>query len=168
MIDFNAFKQIHYSDLISDDPNLTWLLTILWEVFMRNNYVEDEEVNAEFLKLIDSVECDLNGTDMCHDTLLSTAAMKPQILFVVDYLLKRPEINVNKVNDLGFTALGMAVRYGNIECAKLLANDSRIKLSKGDKKELSKHGCSSIKGLIKYLSKDSESMTCTETQRGIF
>lgn len=168
MIDFNAFKQIHYSDLISDNPNLTWLLTILWEVFMRNNYVEDEEVNAEFLKLIDSVGCDLNETDMYNDTLLSTAAMKPHALFVVEHLLRKPEIDVNKVNDLGYTALGMAVRYNNIECAKLLANDSRIKLSKGDKRELSKHGCSSIKGLIKYLSKDGESMTRTETQRVIF
>ena len=163
MIDLTKFKCC--SDILSDDSNLGWLLGIVWGFYFDIDYVEDEEVNAEFLKLIDSVECDINGIDNNDDTLLSTAATSPRTLFVVEHLLRKPEIDVNKVNDLGFTAFGNAARCSNIECVKLLSRDIRTKLSDRDKKLMSDHGCSSFEDLIKYLSEDGETMIDTETWR---
>ena len=90
--------------------------------------------------VIDSGKFDLNFIDDNEDTVINIACVNPNMLWLVEKLASRKDINVNCVNDIGYTALGNAIRYNNIEAVKLLGKRTDLKVSDADREMAKKNG----------------------------
>ena len=108
------------------------LQVIVWSHYNTPEYKKDSTIDSLMISLIESGKFDLNFIDYNDDTLLSIAAMNMNANWLVEYLVGRPDVNINCVNDLGYTAFGNALRYNNIEAAKLIGSRPDIKLSERD------------------------------------
>jgi ankyrin repeat protein len=103
------------------------------------------EKNANNVKeminvVIDSGKFDLNFIDDNEDTAINIACTNPNMLWLVEKLAARKDINVNCVNDIGWTSLGNALRFGNIEALKFLGKRPDLVVSDKDRELAKKKG----------------------------
>ena len=98
---------------------------------------QEKNVREMISTVVDCGKFDLNYVDVNEDTLINIACMKPTMNWLVEKLVAREDINVNCVNDLGWAALGNAIRKNNLEAVKLLCKRPDIEIREKDK-ELAK------------------------------
>jgi hypothetical protein len=103
---------------------------------------EDKAVIDRLIKItINCPNADLNQKDLNGETALSIACQYPtELLWMVEDLAKRENVNPNVINDFGFTALTNAIRSKNVEAIKLLANRKDVSIMEVDLKEANKVG----------------------------
>lgn len=127
------------------------------------------EKNANNVKeminvVIDSGKFDLNFVDDNEDTAINIACTNPNMLWLVEKLAARKDINVNCVNDIGWTSLGNALRFGNVEALKYLGKRPDLVVSDKDR-ELAKKKGIKLDDFIKPtpFNETTESVVKTET-----
>jgi len=101
--------------------------------------------NAENVKemlniIIDSGKFDLNFVDDNEDTTINIACNNPNMLWLVEKLAANKDINVNQVNDIGWTALGNAIRFGNTKAIEILGKRPDLKVTDKDRELAKKKG----------------------------
>ena len=133
---YRAFASIvnhkSFNGDFDDGGGANILQVIVWSHYNTPEFKKDSTVDDLMMNLIQSGKFDLNYTDYNDDTLLSISALNTNANWLVEYLVSRPDVNINLVNDLGYTAFGNAIRYNNLEAAKIIGSRSDIKLSERD------------------------------------
>jgi hypothetical protein len=115
-----------------------------------------EMINA----IMDSKKFDLNYVDDNDDTIINIACVNPNMLWMVEKLVKNKDIDINHVNDLGYAALGEAIRHENLKAIELLGKRPDLKVLDKEKEIAKKKGID----LNKYL-KPSESIFETPKEK---
>lgn len=97
--------------------------------------------------LLKSDKTDFNYKDLNEDTALSVACEYPQLLWVVEFLASKEEVNVNTTNDINFSPLTSAIDNNNIKAIELLSKrkdivvrEIDVEKAKENNIDLSKYG----------------------------
>lgn len=90
--------------------------------------------------IVDSGKFDLNFIDDNEDTAINVACMDSNMAWLVKKLAARKEIDVNHVNDIGWAALGNAIRFNNLEAIKYLGKRPDLEVRDKDKELAKKKG----------------------------
>ena len=90
--------------------------------------------------VVDSGKFDMNFVDDNEDTAINIACTNPSMNWLVKKLAARKEINVNQVNDIGWAALGNALRYKNTEALKWLGKRPDLEVRDKDRELAKKMG----------------------------
>ena len=100
-----------------------------------NKLSKDKASNVQEMisTIIDSGKFDLNFIDDNEDTAINIACTNPNMSWLVEKLAAREDVNVNCVNDIGYAALGNAIRYKNVEAIKSLGKRPDLKVREEDK-----------------------------------
>ena len=123
---------------------------ILWSCYIEDDKLDkgtDDEIRNLVINMLESGKFNVNDTDINDDTLLHIAAQKPNMLWLVDYLVRRPDIDVNIQNDINMTAFDTALHNNNIECARLIGMRTDLAVSDFSK-EIAKENRIDLKNLI--------------------
>lgn len=83
---------------------------------------------------------DFNTTDLNMQTALSIACENPKLLWVVEELVKKEDVNPSIVDDFEATALTAAIRNKNIEAIKILSKRNDILVRAIDLEEANRIG----------------------------
>lgn len=103
-----------------------------------------EMINA----IVDSGKFDLNFIDDNDDTAINIACTDSKMNWLVEKLSARKDILVNCVNDIGWTALGNAIRHKNVEAIRILGKRPDLEIRERDMELASKLGID-LNNLIK-------------------
>lgn len=103
-----------------------------------------EMINA----IIDSGKFDLNFIDDNEDTAINIACTNPNMAWLVEKLASRKDINVNCVNDIGWTSLGNALRFGNVKALEYIGKRPDLIITDKDR-ELAKNKGINLDDFIK-------------------
>ena len=90
--------------------------------------------------VIDSNKFDMNFIDDNEDTAINIACTNSNMSWLVKKLAARKDINVNCVNDIGWAALGNAIRYKNTEAIKWLGKRPDLEVRDKDRDLANKMG----------------------------
>lgn len=90
--------------------------------------------------VLNNKKFDFNVTDLNNDTAINVACEYPKLLWVVEELANKKEVNPNIVNDFECTALTNAIRHKNIEAVKILSKRNDIIVRTIDLEEADKIG----------------------------
>ena len=71
--------------------------------------------------LLNNKKYDFNMTDINNDTAINIACGYPKLIWVVEKLANKKDVNPNVINDSDCTALTTAIHWKNIEAIKILA-----------------------------------------------
>ena len=133
------FKEvINYPNFKEEDH--AFLCVSMLQYLMYSYYGEintpDEDrvkkgVNPELtMVMIDTIlakdDYDFNFKDINNDTALNTACTMSELLWVVEALLAKENIEINVIDDIEFTALTSAIHSNNIEAIKALSKRSDL------------------------------------------
>ena len=99
--------------------------------FIRSK--EDEKnIEKMILEVIHSDKYDINSPDCVLDTPLNISCENVKSLWVTKELVKDPRVDVNRKNDFGNNALGIAIAEHNVEAVKLLLTRKDLEIAKED------------------------------------
>jgi hypothetical protein len=102
---------------------------------------EEKDYFEKAIKLlINNDRCDLNKTDLNEDTAINIACEYPQMIWIVEALAAKENVDLNHVNDFNCAALGNAIRNKNIEAIKILANRKDLIVRDADREMVKKYG----------------------------
>lgn len=128
---------------------------ILWSCYLdpgsKPTPEEDKMLRSMLITLINSGRFDLNYVDVNLDTLINIAASDASMNWLVEYLAVMPEVDPNKINDIDYTALGNALRHGNVEGVRILGQRPDLLIRDIDRQEAKNHGID-LNSLIKPIS----------------
>lgn len=82
---------------------------------------ENEAVKQMINTILDSENFDFNVQDINLDTAINIACDRKELLWIVERLASKPNVNINIVNDFNYTALGTAIRKKNIDAIRILS-----------------------------------------------
>lgn len=144
---YNLYEKIvnhHTFDGNTEDGfGETLLQSLLYLRTADEVYISDEDkaVIDKLIKItINCPNADLNQKSLNDETALSIACQYPtELLWVVEDLAKKENVNPNIIDDFGFTALTNAIRSKNIEAIKLLASRKDVSVMEVDLKEAAKN-----------------------------
>ena len=118
------------------------LLESLLYMYASDENTEDDRV--EIKKYIDvllkSDKTDFNYKDLNEDTALSIACEYSQLLWVVEFLASKEEVNVNTINDINFSSLGNAIRGNNLKAIEILAKRKDLQVTVHDLEVADEYG----------------------------
>ena len=80
-----------------------------------------EEIERMIKTILNNKKYDFNMTDINNDTVINIACGYPKLIWVVEELANKKDVNPNVINDFGRTALTTAIHWKNIEAIKILA-----------------------------------------------
>lgn len=129
---------------------------------------EAEAVKRMINTILDSENFDFNVQDINLDTAINIACDRRELLWVVERLASKPNVNINIVNDFNCTALGTAIRKQNIDAIRILARRPDLVVREEDFELAKQNG---IK-LNEYISQDvlnnvkSDSEVCHVSENG--
>lgn len=119
------------------------------QIMLFNFYLDDtvaltkereEGVREMINSIVDSNKFDINYVDGNLDTAINIACMDKSMNWLVKKLAANPDVEINQVNDIGFTAFGNAIRCRNFEAAKILGQRPDLKVQDIDRKVAKKVG----------------------------
>lgn len=90
--------------------------------------------------ILNNKKYDFNMTDINHDTVINVACEYPKLIWVIEELVKKDNVNPNIINDWDCTALGTAIHWKNIEAIKILATRKDVIVRPTDLEEANKVG----------------------------
>lgn len=124
---------------------------LLWTYYLdeTNKLSPKNAANVQEMinTIIDSGKFDMNFIDDNEDTAINIACTNPNMAWLVKKLAARKDINVNCVNDIGWAALGNAIRYKNTEAIKWLGKRPDLEVRDKDRDLAKKMGIN----LDKYI-----------------
>jgi hypothetical protein len=102
---------------------------------------EEKDYFEKVIKLlINNDRYDLNKTDLNEDTAINIACEYPQMIWIVEALAAKENVDLNHVNDFNCAALGNAIRNKNIEAIKILAKRKDLIVRDADREMAKKYG----------------------------
>jgi hypothetical protein len=133
----NVFRAIinHPSfDIKQMSGSIEPLFHALLYIYADNACNNQQAIKEMIDILLDSTIIDFNEIDINDDTPLMISCMYPSLLWVTKKLLQK-KVNIDMVNDTGYTAFGNAYKRNNYEALKELADNCKnITISKEDAK----------------------------------
>ena len=157
---FNLFSKIIVNDNFNGnlnngfDENMVQL--ILWSCYLDPIATEkqgglskdkEKEIRDIVISLLDSGKFDVNATDVNDDTVMNIAAMDSNMTWLLDYLVRRPDVNPNIKNDISFSPFTTAINNKNIEGARIIGMRTDLVIDELDK-EVAKSNGIDINSLI--------------------
>ena len=106
--------------------------------FLSEN--DRNSINRMIKTILNNKKFDFNVTDLNNDTAINVACEYPRMIWVVEELAKKEEVNPNIINDFKCTALTNAIRNKNIEAIKILSKRNDILVRTVDLEEADKVG----------------------------
>ena len=126
---------------IKDGFGETLLESLIYMYGAENVSEKDKGYFGKVIKmLINNDRYDLNKTDLNEDTAINIACEYPQMLWIVEALTAKVNVDLNHVNDVNCAALGNAIRNKNIEAIKILAKRKDLIVRDADRKMAKKYG----------------------------
>ena len=126
---------------VDDGLGESIIQSLLYSYYLSetNKLTPDVEKNVRVLieTLIDSGKFDLNFIDFNDDTLINIACTNPNMGWLVEKLAARRDVNVNQINDIGWTALGNALRNNNKVALTIIGKREDLVVTANDR-ELAK------------------------------
>lgn len=120
---FDLFKAVFEHPSFKVDNLSDYGETILADVIYAWSFYDDEVYLKQVIDYILSKDIDFNIKTATNDTMLLLASQDDATAWIVEELLKKPNIDITTVNELGEDALKAAiVTYQAYECAKMLLN----------------------------------------------
>ena len=92
-----------------------------------------ENVKVMISTIIDSGKFDLNYVDDNEDTAINIACGNANMLWLVKKLASDKNVNINCVNDIGYAALGEALRHNNLAAVEVIGKRPDLEVTKADK-----------------------------------
>jgi hypothetical protein len=129
---------------VDDGFGESLIQNLLWSYYLdETNKVSSK--NAASIRdmvetIVDSGKFDLNYIDGNEDTTINIACTNPNMLWLVEKLAAKKDINVNCVNDIGWAALGNAIRYKNTKAIEFLGKRPDLEVRDKDKELAKKMG----------------------------
>jgi hypothetical protein len=121
--------------------NLLSSLLYAYETEEVSSSPEDERNIASMIKIIlDSSTFDFNIQDISLDTAINIAAESPKMVWIVESLASKPNVDVNVINDFDFTALTNAIDANNVKAVEILLSRPDIRIRSIDKELAAKKG----------------------------
>ena len=122
---FNAIvSHKNFDSSVCDGFGEPLLQALIYNYKIEGHTSHDDDVATK--KMIDMIlandNFDFNVVNINLDTPINVACEDVKYMWIVEALLAKPNVDVNTVNDIGFTALGNAIRNKNIHAIELLAN----------------------------------------------
>ena len=133
-----------FNSNVDDGFGESLIQNLLWSYYLdETNKVSSK--NAASIRdmvesIVDSGKFDLNYIDGNEDTTINIACTNPNMLWLVEKLAAKKDINVNCVNDIGWAALGNAIRYKNIKAIEFLGKRPDLEVRDKDKELAKKMG----------------------------
>lgn len=137
-----------FNPLIEDGFGESFLESLLY-LYTADECTDDDraEIKRYIDLLLKSENTCFNHKDLNEDTALSIACEYPQLLWVVEFLASKEEVNVNTINDINFSPLTSAIDNNNIKAIELLSKrkdivvrEIDVKKAKENNIDLSKYG----------------------------
>ena len=129
---------------VDDGFGESLIQNLLWSYYLdETNKVSSK--NAASIRdmvetIVDSGKFDLNYIDGNEDTTINIACTNPNMLWLVEKLAAKKDINVNCVNDIGWAALGNAIRYKNTKAIEFLGKRPDLEVRDKDRELAKKMG----------------------------
>ncbi len=98
-----------------------------------------EEIERMIKILLNNKKYDFNMTDINNDTVINIACGYPKLIWVVEELTNKKDVNPNVINDFDYTALTTAIHWKNIEAIKILATRKDVIVRPTDLEEADKN-----------------------------
>ena len=132
-----------FNSYIKDDFGETLLESLLYlkgtdEIPRTEN--ETASLDRMIKTTLKSERIDFNATNINNDTAINIACEYPNLLWVVEELVKKENVNPNIINDWDCTALTTAIHWKNIEAIKILATRKDVIVRSTDLEEANKVG----------------------------
>ena len=108
------------------------------EIPMTEN--ETASLDRMIRTILNRERFDFNITDLNNDTAINIACGYPKLIWVVEKLANKKDVNPNIINDIDCTALTTAIHNKNIEAVKILSKRNDILVRTVDFEEADKVG----------------------------
>ena len=116
------------------------LLYLRGSVEIKDSPFKVEEIERMIKTVLNNKKYDFNVTDINNDTVINIACEYLELLWVVEELANKKDVNPNVINDFECTALTNAIRNKNIEAIKILSKRNDILVRTVDLEEADKVG----------------------------
>lgn len=93
---------------------------------------EDHAIEKMIKIVLDSKTYNFNVKDLNNDTSINVACEYPKMAWIVKELVKKPNVDINVINDFECAALANAIRSRNLEALKALGERPDLKIRKED------------------------------------
>ena len=102
----------------------------------KNEKACERMINA----ILKSETYDFNVKDFNSDTVINIACEYPKMLWIVEALASKKEVDINVVNDFDCAALGNCIRNKNLEALKIITKRKDLIVRAEDLKLADKYG----------------------------
>lgn len=116
------------------------LLYLIGSDEIKDSPFKVEEFERMIKTILNNKKYDFNMTDINNDTVINIACEYPKLIWVVEELANKKDVNPNVINDFDCTALTTAIHWKNIEAIKILSKRNDILVRTIDLEEADKVG----------------------------
>jgi hypothetical protein len=158
---FNLFTKIvldkNFNGSMDNGFGENMLQVILWSCYLdpstEVSKIEknDKEIRSLVIDMLESGKFGVNDPDINDDTLMHIAAMDKNMSWLLDYLVRRPDVNPNLKNDINFSPLATALHENNMEGAKIIGMRPDLVVDEIDN-EIAKSNGINLKDIVKPVS----------------
>lgn len=125
-----SHKSFDSSSVDAVDETLLGSLLYAYVIEEANTDQIEHMINA----ICDSETYDFNAVNCNLDSPINIACEYPQLLWVVEKLVAKPQVSVNVVNDVDRAALSSALHTNNIAAARLIGRRPDLVITNTDRK----------------------------------
>lgn len=137
---FEVIKKgmIDLLNLVINHPNFdNHVIDLFGETILTSTYyyykANKNIVYLDMIRMmIDNPNVDINYTNFNQDTMAHLIASNADLCVILDKLVNNPTCDLNQLNDLGYTPIGEAIRYKNVNAVVMLARRSDVIIRKDD------------------------------------
>ena len=101
---------------------------------------EEKSLKRMIIAILKSDTYDFNAKDLNSDTAINIACEYPKMLWIVEALASKKNVDSNIVNDCEWAALGDCIRNKNLEALKIIGKRPDVKVREEDKKLAKTYG----------------------------
>jgi len=120
------------------------LLESLMYIYASAEIANDKENEKKLERIITTIlksdTYDFNAKDLNSDTAINIACEFPKMLWIVEALASKKEVDINIVNDIDCAALGNCIRNKNLEALKIIAKRKDLIVTVNDLKLADRYG----------------------------
>jgi hypothetical protein len=132
-----------FDSSIEDGFGETLLISLMY-MYGSDEILNDKENEKECEKMINAIlksdVYDFNVKDLTNDTAINIACEYPKMLWIVEALASKKEVDINIVNCFECAALGSCIRNKNLEALKIIAKRRDLMVTANDLKLADRYG----------------------------
>ena len=132
-----------FDSSIEDGFGETLLISLMY-MYGSDEISNDEKDEKACERMINTIlksdAYDFNVKDLTNDTAINIACVYPKMLWIVEALASKKNVDINVVNDFGCAALGNCIDSKNLEALKIIAKRKDLIVTANDLKLADKYG----------------------------